>query len=585
MASLTVALPLAMAAIISLAVFALMVPVAGQFSGLPQAPQPPCRAPSTQSAALQDAVEGIAGLMQRFEDLQPQIAQLPAPELQQIAQPAQKLHERFENMQKKLVAINGNAGPELEEEAITFHRDLAVFVNGVARRFGITGPRSLPGAASVAAVDASQRPGSFGARRSPGGLAGGAGAASPATEQRLQAAMQAIQSGMQRFESLHQKLATLPAQVLNPLADQAQRLHEEFLRLQQKGMQLASGQLMLEADAAPYADELESYMSRQLTFVGDAEYQVKQAAAPSSSGYQGMLGNRLSPAPVGAQAASFGPLPATGAPAQAMGSMGSTGSIGIGPMGQAPLPGQVTPETDRRLSAIIEKVIRLIQEFQGLAPQLSRIPQQVLAPLANMGTSLDTRFRELQRRGSEIAGDNTRPMTEKDASQYLKDMEAFHSEQERYVEQAKQALQAAPAQGLGAGGLSLGSARLEDLRGAGASANTFGGLPNAPSIGLGGLGGLGGPKANGGGFGAGLGGFGGQRAPGNTLHAPTISVNNFGAASFGGFGRKGAERSSEAPGLPGLPNLEEMGRATLNTAVLPSQRGVCSAGVCGESSL
>ena len=76
--------------------------------------------------------------------------------------------------------------------------------------------------------------------------------------------------------------------------------------------------------------------------------------------------------------------------------------------------------------------------------------------------------------------------------------------------------------------------------GAGASANTFGGLPNAPSIGLGGLGGLGGPKANGGGFGAGLGGFGGQRAPGNTLHAPTISVNNFGAASFGGsFGRKG----------------------------------------------
>ena len=100
---------------------------------------------------------------------------------------------------------------------------------------------------------------------------------------------QAIQSGMQRFESLHQKLATLPAQagwdhcyilvskifgqnpgvsefwrpnfhrmaqdaqafcdleVLNPLADQAQRLHEEFLRLQKKGMQLASGQLMLEA--------------------------------------------------------------------------------------------------------------------------------------------------------------------------------------------------------------------------------------------------------------------------------------------------------------------------------------------------
>lgn len=114
MTSLSVALPLAMA--IASAIFVLVSPVAGQLStvGLPQSP--PCRAPgSTQSAALQDAVEGIAGLMQRFEDLQPQIGQLPPGELQQIAQPAQKLHERFENMQKKLVAINGNAGPELEE--------------------------------------------------------------------------------------------------------------------------------------------------------------------------------------------------------------------------------------------------------------------------------------------------------------------------------------------------------------------------------------------------------------------------------------------------------------------------------------
>jgi len=75
---------------------------------------------------------------------------------------------------------------------------------------------------------------------------------------------------------------------------------------------------------------------------------------------------------------------------------------------------------------------------------------------------LDTRFRELQRRGSDIAGDSTRrieigldvkavlffgirwkhpegdflrdlfllrPMMEKDASQYLKDLEAFHAEQ------------------------------------------------------------------------------------------------------------------------------------------------------------
>ena len=35
-------------------------------------------------------------------------------------------------------------------------------------------------------------------------------------------------------------------EVFNPLAEEAQKLHEEFLRLQQKGMQLTSGQVMME---------------------------------------------------------------------------------------------------------------------------------------------------------------------------------------------------------------------------------------------------------------------------------------------------------------------------------------------------
>ncbi|CAJ1336165.1 unnamed protein product [Effrenium voratum] len=43
--------------------------------------------------ALQDAVEGIAGLMRRFEELQPAIAQaqLAPGELQQVSEPAQRL--------------------------------------------------------------------------------------------------------------------------------------------------------------------------------------------------------------------------------------------------------------------------------------------------------------------------------------------------------------------------------------------------------------------------------------------------------------------------------------------------------------
>ncbi|CAK9034783.1 Uncharacterized protein SCF082_LOCUS21000 [Durusdinium trenchii] len=588
-----VALPLAMASLVAVLAMLVAVPVAGQLPGQPA--QPPCRGGSlgtgnSRSAALQDAVEGIAGLMQRFEELQPQIAQLPPTELQEIATPAQKLHERFENMQKKLVANgNANANPELEEEAITFHRDLAVFVNGVAKRFGITGPRGLPGApgaGSFAPVSLGSLP-----RKSQGaGVAGGTGPASPATEQRLQAAMQAIQSGMQRFEALHSKLPNLPPQVFNPLADQAQKLHEEFLRLQQKGMQLTSGQLMLEADAAPYADELESYVSRQLTFVGDAEYQVKQAAGSTSGlgGYQGMLGSRL---PTGTTGPSVPPQP-----------MPPLGSFGAAqpPQAAAPVRGQVTPDTDRRLSAVIDKVIRLMQEFQGMAPQLARVPQQVIAPLASMGTSLDTRFRDLQRRGTEIAGDSTRPMSEKDASQYLRDLEAFHLEQERYVEQAKQALKAAPQGQVGQSGQGgLGSARLEDLRGVGGPSGGCGGLPNiqTPPTGLGAAT-MGTPKPNGlGGFGGGLGGgFGGlgsglgtaPKAPGIGLNAPTIAVNSFGtglgSAAGASFGRRGDQyRSSQAFGLA---SLEEMGQATLNTAVLPqnSHVAVCGTGTCRESS-
>eukprot|EP00913_Durusdinium_trenchii_P019057 g17910.t1 len=427
---------------------------------------------NSRSAALQDAVEGIAGLMQRFEELQPQIAQLPPTELQEIATPAQKLHERFENMQKKLVANgNANANPELEEAPITFHRDLAVFVNGVAKRFGITGPRGLPGAP-------------------------GAGSFAP----RLQAAMQAIQSGMQRFEALHSKLPNLPPQVFNPLADQAQKLHEEFLRLQQKGMQLTSGQ--------------------QLTFVGDAEYQVKQAAGSTSGlgGYQGMLGSRL---PTGTTGPSVPPQP-----------MPPLGSFGAAqpPQAAAPVRGQaawcvsalpnqmpgpvfeVTPDTDRRLSAVIDKVIRLMQEFQGMAPQLARVPQQVIAPLASMGTSLDTRFRDLQRRGTEIAGDSTRCDFCNARSVHMehKPVEA----NERYVEQAKQALKAAPQGQVGQSGQGgLGSARLEDLRG-------------------------------------GVKGIDLQMLP---FFALILAVGD-------------QYRSSQAFGLA---SLEEMGQATLNTAVLP----------------
>jgi len=545
-----------------------------------------CGAPSpgAATAPLQDAVEGIAGLMQRFEQMQPRIAALPPAELQQIAEPAQRLHERFEQMQQKLMARSG--GPDLEEEAIVFHRDLAVFVDQVSSRLGI-GPGGSPkpgqlgslGLAGGAGVGAGLGAGpgfatvSLGSLPPDRGSVGIGGAASESTERRLQAAMQAIQSGMQRFEALHPKLPNLPPQAFNTLANQAQQLHEEFLTLQRKGIQLAGDgrQPMLEADAAPYADQLESFVARQINLVNEAEQQVQQLSG--SGGYQGMLGTRL---PSGVQsAAPEAPLPQMQA---------SPPSV----------PGQVTPATDAKLSAVIDKVIRLMQEFQGIVPQLSRVSQQAIAPLANVGASLDTRFRELQRRGNEIAGHSSRPMKEKDASEYLRELETFHAEQERYVEQVREILKSNPSSGPpGAGAGILGSARLEDLRG----------MPSAaplPGVGLAGTGagGAGSGLRPGPGLGSGLGQNLGSMPMQSMQSQPGLP------SGFGGFGKAlpvnslpslGGINSASAgirPDMrlpkieaPGLSSLEEMGSVKLNTAVLPDGgTSVCSGGAsCGEN--
>lgn len=525
--------------------------------------------------------------MQRFEQMQPRIAALPPAELQQIAEPAQRLHERFEQMQQKLMARSG--GPDLEEEAIVFHRDLAVFVDQVSSRLGIGTGSPKPGqlgslglGASTGPVGGGFAPVSLGSLPGPHrGSAGIGGAASESTERRLQAAMQAIQSGMQRFEALHPKLPNLPPQAFNTLANQAQQLHEEFLTLQRKGIQLAGDgrQPMLEADAAPYADQLESFVARQINLVNEAEQQVQQLGG--AGGYQGMLGTRL-------------PSVQSTMPGTSMPQMQAS---------PASAPGQVTPTTDAKLSAVIDKVIRLMQEFQGILPQLSRVSQQAIAPLANVGTSLDTRFRELQRRGNEIAGDSSRPMKEIDASEYLRELETFHAEQERYVEQVREILKSNPSSGApgapGAGAGILGSARLEDLRGPGAigagTSMPMAGMPNAapsgvglgagsglrtgPASGTNPLGGGGGPMQSQPSLPSGLGGGFGKALPVNSL--PSLGGVN--SAS----GAAGIRPDMRLPKIeaPGLSSLEEMGSVKLNTAVLPdSGTSVCSGGAsCGEN--
>ncbi|OLP95944.1 Branched-chain-amino-acid aminotransferase [Symbiodinium microadriaticum] len=216
---------------------------------------------------------------------------------------------------------------------------------------------------------------------------------------------------------------------------------------------------------------------------------------------------------------------------------------------------------------------------------------------------LDTRFRELQRRGNEIAGDSSRPMKEIDASEYLRELETFHAEQERYVEQVREILKSNPSSGApgapGAGAGILGSARLEDLRGPGAigagTSMPMAGMPNAapsgvglgagsglrtgPASGTNPLGGGGGPMQSQPSLPSGLGGGFGKALPVNSL--PSLGGVN--SAS----GAAGIRPDMRLPKIeaPGLSSLEEMGSVKLNTAVLPdSGTSVCSGGAsCGEN--
>jgi len=538
-------------------------------------------AAGSQSAALQDAVEGIAGLMQRFERLQLQLAALPPAELEGIARPAQQLHERFLSMQGRMSTAGGSAGPQLEAEAISFHKDLANFVDEVSARLGISGQR--PGSGGAIGGSSFQQV-SLGSLPQAGQARSGA-LASPDTERKLQMAMQRIQTEMQRFQVLHGKLQSLPQQAFQSVASQAQKLHEEFLVLQQRGISLAGDgkKPMLEADAAPYVEQLESYVSRQASFINQVDQQVQGLAGAGTGfgglGYQGMTGARIPVPPAGSGGLGQGLGAGLGAGPASPISMPPLQGLGAGPAppismpplqagGRGQVPGQVTPATDARLSASIDKVVQLMQEFQGLAPQLARANPQALSSIAATGTQLDTRFRDLQQRGAAIAGDGSRPMQEADAGAYAAEMEAFYQDQARYVEQAKQILKS--SSGMAGSGVTgrpgvlgggLGSASLEDLRGTGLNAGSFGGT------GLPGLGGSGqglGSQLGASGFGTGngfrSGSFGGFSG---TVGASTT----FPSTGFGGASQRRMATEVEASGLEALAGLETV---KLDTSVLPN---------------
>ncbi|CAE8688788.1 unnamed protein product, partial [Polarella glacialis] len=214
--------------------------------------------PGAQTGALQDAVEGIAGLMQRFERLQPQLGALPPSEMEVVGGQAQQLHERFMVLQGKMVEAEKpphfGAGTQLEEDLITYHKDLALFMERISGRIGVTGPGGappgggfgaagfggLPGRSSMPSAPVPPNPsgfapislGSLGTgqasppRQPPLGSMGSPPPASSVVDQRLQNAIAAIQSGMQRFEAVHARLQAVPQQVFTSIATRGQQLHE-----------------------------------------------------------------------------------------------------------------------------------------------------------------------------------------------------------------------------------------------------------------------------------------------------------------------------------------------------------------------
>jgi len=525
--------------------------------------------------------------MRRFEQLQPQLGRLPQVELEAVVVNGQRLHERFLELQEKMQRSGGVLPAAQEAHLVEFHRDLALFVQRVERQLGLEGtaqPAAQPAAFGALGGQQQQQPfQQLQQQQFDGGSAGGFGGAaasgvpprsaggpavSPATERRLQTSMQGIVGGMQRFEGLHPRLGGLPQQMFQEIASTGQRLHEEFLVLQRRGVELAGdGRApMREADAQEYLAQVEVFVPNLVAFVARAEETVRTqgaaGAAGAGFGSVGGLGGGLPPASVGgfgggglppASVGGFGGGGggATGLPPASVGGFGGGqagagglgGGFGGGPLGggSAGAAGAVTPATDRQLSAVIKAVTDLMQDFQSQKPAISRLPPQVLQPLAQTGQQLHERFVALQQRGALLAGDGTKPMSEADASAYTADMTAFYQDQVVYVNSVKQSLQSQ-----GGGGAGIGSTGLGGGFGLGA------GFAAGP--------------AGGGGFGAGAG-----AAFGTSQGAGAGSPEGFGVGGFGGAGFASASRASAGAGQADTSvggSLERLEALQLETAVL-----------------
>lgn len=556
------------------------LPAAGQFGGsrAVESPLDSGRIAGEQ-AALQDAVEGIGGLMQRFEQLQPQLQSLPRAELEGIAVDGQQLHTRFFELQERMRLVGGGVPSFEESNVIGFHRDLALFTARVEGKLGIMGPvppvqaaaegqlNNFAGSVASGHSQASTQVSSSHGREQGASATAATGRVQSATDQRLQAAMNQVVSGMQRFEALHPKLRSLPQHMFAEVAGRGQKLHEHFVVLQRRGVELSGGSensQMREADALPYAGQLEGFASELLSLVGEAESLVQgtppmgHGLSPAGGGLP-PLGGSLSPvggtlppvggglppvvgglparvgmpnglqsgafaqaagggaafsgsgtAPFGARASVGGGMPANSGSFQVAGNV-----AGVGGSASQVGSGRMTTATDQRLSAVISKVAAKVQEFEAVVPQFNRLPQQLFSQMAQQAQDLHGRFIGLQKRSEMLVGDGSVPMAENDGHMLSSELESFFNDQFAFVEVARQALQSP------GGNTPLGSASLPPQ---GANPVPFG--QSGPALGSFV------PSAGLGGQRLGAGGLGGASVGGQNAGRPNLGATAFGAAGF-----------------------------------------------------
>jgi len=254
---------------------------------------------------------------------------------------------------------------------------------------------------------------------------------------------------------LHPRLRTLPTRLFNQVASFGQRLHEEFLVLQQKGLELTGvgRRPSLEAETGLYLAQLEEFATRLVGFVREAEDNVRKNIADQSTLGGDQLYANMADASIPHVHARSSYLSSSGDGIPALRHDDNNAPMVSIPDGRSDdqryrstsssaQGGSIIPSTDRRLSNIIEKVTELMHRFQDLKPLLTKVPAPVLEPLAQRGQELHQRFVALQHRGVSIAGNNAKPMQEIDAMAYVEDMEAFFADQSSYVRSVRQILEA-----------------------------------------------------------------------------------------------------------------------------------------------